>query len=208
MKRLKHPRYILFVAVAVLAFPFLRTAMPLAETVVAAFDAGVAAFVLSCVPLWRHGGQDHLREQAQRDDAGAVLLLFLTAVISAVILAAITQLALEKDVLALGDIVLLVGTLLASWIFANLIYAMHYARLYYAPNGSGQTGDGGLDFPGDEPPCFADFVNFAFVIGMTCQTADIAITRSGVRRVATFQGLFAFVFNLGVLALTVNVLAS
>jgi len=51
-------------------------------------------------------------------------------------------------------------------------------------------------------------VNFAFVIGMTCQTADISITSGAMRRVSTFHGLFAFAFNLGILALTVNVLAS
>jgi len=205
---LKHPRYALFLAVAALAFAVLRPALPLVEAIVAAFDAGVAVFVLSCVPLWRHGGPDAMRAEARRDDAGAVLLLFLTALVSAVILVAITQLALDKQRLGPGDVALLVGTLLASWIYANLIYALHYARLYYAPAGERKAAEGGLDFPGDEPPGFADFVNFAFVIGMTCQTADIDITRSGMRRVATFHGLFAFVFNLGVLALTVNVLAS
>jgi uncharacterized membrane protein len=51
-------------------------------------------------------------------------------------------------------------------------------------------------------------VNFAFVIGMTCQTADIEISECAMRRVSTFHGLFAFAFNLGILALTVNVLAS
>ena len=101
---------------------------------------------------------------------------------------------------------LLVSTLLASWTFANLVYAFHYARRYYS---AGTGGDyGGLDFPGDYEPAFADFVNFAFVIGMTCQTADITITHCAMRRISTFHGLFAFAFNLGILALTVNVLAS
>ena len=67
---------------------------------------------------------------------------------------------------------------------------------------------GGLQFPGDAAPGFSDFVNFAFVIGMTCQTADVNITGAHIRRVATFHGLFAFAFNLGILALAVNALAS
>ena len=43
---------------------------------------------------------------------------------------------------------------------------------------------------------------------MTCQTADVNITGAHIRRVATFHGLFAFAFNLGILALAVNALAS
>lgn len=42
---------------------------------------------------------------------------------------------------------------------------------------------------------------------MTCQTSDVDVTSVAMRRVATGHGLIAFFFNLGVLALTVNVLA-
>jgi len=96
-------------------------------------------------------------------------------------------------------------TLTASWTFTNLIFAFHYARLYYSPHEHGDHE--GLDFPGGCIPDFSDFVNFAFVIGMTCQTADITITKTEMRRISTFHGLFAFAFNLGVVALSVNVLA-
>lgn len=203
-----HPRYVLFLVVGALAYPLMRLAFGLTEGIVAAFDVAVLVFVASFVPLWRHGGPDRIRAEARRDDGGAVLLLGVTALISAVIFVAISQLALAKDALGPGDIALLVGTLAASWIFANLIYAMHYARMYYAPGGGSDGHEGGLDFPGDEEPAFPDFVHFAAVIGMTCQTADIDMTQSAFRRVALFHGLFAFVFNVGILALTVNVLAS
>ena len=96
---------------------------------------------------------------------------------------------------------------MASWTFANLSCAFHYARLYYSARKTGATAVG-LDFPGEHPPEFSDFVNFALVIGMTCQTADIAITDYRMRQVSTFHGMFAFAFNLGILALSVNVLAS
>lgn len=205
---IRHPRYVLFLGVGALAYPLLRQALDFTEGVVSAFDIAVLAFVASCVPLWRHGGPATIRAEAERDDGGAMLLLFLTALISGVILVAITQLALDKNALGFADIALLVGTLAASWIFANLIYAMHYARMFYAPGVGADRRGGGLDFPGDEEPGFPDFVHFAAVIGMTCQTADIAMTASEFRRIATFHGLFAFVFNLGILALTVNVLAS
>ncbi|WP_333605899.1 DUF1345 domain-containing protein [Novosphingobium sp.] len=204
-ERLKHPRYVLFLAVLMLSVPGCALIMRRGEALVAGFDLAVFAFLLSCVPLWRTGDAASMRRQAARDDIGEVALLLLTGLISTVVLAALAQLILEKNHLEAGGIALLIATLLASWTFTNVILAFHYARLYYSISEGGD--EKGLDFPGDCVPDFSDFINFAFVIGMTCQTADINITKTSMRRVATFHGLFAFAFNLGILALTVNVLA-
>lgn len=203
---MSHPRYLLFLAVLVVAGLVLSAFLATGQALVAGFDVAVLVFVLTCVPLWLRGDADAIRRQARRNDAGQIPLLLLTGLISTVVLVALSLLVSEKQNLNLGGIALLVCTLMASWTFANLIFALHYARLYYSPDDRGDHE--GLDFPGDGTPDFSDFVNFAFVIGMTCQTADIAITRSAMRRVSTFHGLFAFAFNLGILALTVNVLAS
>ena len=204
--RLPHIRYILFLAVCAIGLWPLSQVLPRIEAVIAAFDLAVIGFVLSCVPLWCHGSADIMRRQAKRDDAGQVLLLCLTALISTIILVALGTLVLANKALSGWEIALLVVTLLACWTFVNLIYAFHYARQYYARHEGADRK--GLDFPGDEIPGFADFVNFAFVIGMTCQTADIDITSASIRRVSTFHSLFAFAFNMGILALTVNVVAS
>ena len=53
-----------------------------------------------------------------------------------------------------------------------------------------------------------DFLYFAMVVGMTSQTADIAIASSRMRRLAMAQGIIAFAFNTTLLALTVNIAAS
>jgi uncharacterized membrane protein len=202
----RHPRYRIFLVVLVVASILLNFVVPPQEAVLVGFDAAVLAFVLSCVHLWNHGKPDVIRREALRDDAGQFLLLAITTLITAVILTALGTLILDKQDLDGVHIAILVATLLASWTFANLVYAFHYARLYYSPGAEGDHG--GLDFPGKGEAEFSDFVNFAFVIGMTCQTADIDITECAMRRVSTFHGLFAFAFNLGILALTVNVLAS
>ena len=57
-----------------------------------------------------------------------------------------------------------------------------------------------------DPPGYADFVYFSFTLGMTFQTSDVAITDAALRSVVTFHCLAAFVFNIGVLAFTINVL--
>lgn len=203
--RISHPRYLLFLGAFAVAGPAFTALLPGEEAVIAGFDLAVFAFAASCVPLWRSGNADVMRMQARRDDAGQFLLLVLSGLISAVVLAALSLLILDKGKLGVGGIALLVMTLIASWTFTNLIFAFHYARLYYLPR-EGKDHEG-LDFPGGCTPDFSDFVNFAFVIGMTCQTADITITETAMRRVSTFHGLFAFAFNLGILALSVNVLA-
>jgi len=203
--KVSHPRYLLFLAAFAVAGPALTLLLRTDEAVIAGFDLAVFAFAASCVPLWRSGHAEVMRRQARRDDAGQFLLLVLSGLISVVVLVALSLLILDKDKLGLGGIALLVVTLMASWTFTNLIFAFHYARLYYSPHDGGDHE--GLDFPGGCVPDFSDFVNFGFVIGMTCQTADITITKTAMRRVSTFHGLFAFAFNLGILALSVNVLA-
>ena len=52
----------------------------------------------------------------------------------------------------------------------------------------------------------ADFVYFAFTLGVALQTSDVVITSPGIRRVVTVHCVAAFFFNLGVLALAINVL--
>jgi uncharacterized membrane protein len=201
-----HPRYRIFLLALFLGSGLLSLVLRPEQAILTGFDVAVLIFVLSCARLWTHGTPDVIRREARRDDAGQFLLLVLTALISTVILSALGTLILDKQALKPGMIALLVATLLSSWTFANLVYAFHYARLYYSDVDGGDHA--GLDFPGDCEPEFSDFVNFALVIGMTCQTADIDITDGAMRRVSTFHGLFAFAFNLGILALTVNVLAS
>ena len=212
--QLHHKRYLLFLAVMAAALAPALAFAPWASALLIAFDVGVLAFILSCIPVWRHGGPDVLRREAQTNDIGGVGLLFITALISASVTGALSVLLVGKNSLSADEIALMVGTLIANWCFANLVYTFHYVRLYWSdspengPQGGQASELGGLDFPGGAAPGFSDFVNFAFVIGMTCQTADVNITSAQIRRVATFHALFAFAFNLGILALAVNTLAS
>lgn len=204
---IRHLRYLLFLALLVLTPWPLSTCMPPAQALIGGFDIAALVFILSVIPLWQDGSADIMRRQSERDDGGHIGLLALTAVLLLVMLSAVATLETQKDQLEIAMIALLVGSLVIAWFFANLVFAFHYAKLYYSALASG--GDRrGLDFPGDDEPVFADFVNFSFVLGMTCQTADIAITDQRLRRVSTGHGLLAFIFNLGVLAMTVNILAS
>ena len=64
-----------------------------------------------------------------------------------------------------------------------------------------------MRFPETQYPEFSDFFYFSFVIGMTFQVSDVEITLPRLRRIVTVHAILAFFFNLGVVALTINVLA-
>ncbi len=99
--------------------------------------------------------------------------------------------------------------LATSWLLIHTRYAFHYAHRYYVSGGGKHRKIlGGLNFPGGNPPDYFDFAYFSFVIGMTSQVSDIAITSRVMRRISLVHGLLSFAFNMGVLALSINIVAS
>jgi uncharacterized membrane protein len=96
-------------------------------------------------------------------------------------------------------------TIVSSWAFTHLMFALHYAHDYYVARAKGLPG--GLDFPGESAPDYGDFVYFSFVIGTSGQTADVSFTSKSMRRIGLVHCVLAFAFNTTVLALTINIAA-
>lgn len=204
-KTIAPPRFIAFVVISVIAFGIAILSAGWPQAALIGFDIGAAAFLLSCIPLLGHEA-DSMREAALRNDANRAGLLLIVAIVSLVVLVAIGVELADKDRMTALAIALIVGTLLIAWLFSNLIYALHYAHLFYSPK-SGRGGDrGGIDFPSDDDPDYWDFIYFAFTLGMTFQTSDIAITARTIRRTVIAHCFAAFIFNIGVLAFTINIL--
>jgi len=188
----------------------LATAAPLAlwmrwhEAVMAGFDIAAIAFLLSAAPLLDSQPQA-MRAKAAANDANRELMLLITAIVSLVVLVAVGVAVSQHGGPNGAVVALLLVTLLIAWLFSNLVYAMHYAHIFYrAAKGGGDCG--GLEFPDTAEPGYWDFLYFAFTLGMTFQTSDVSVTASGMRRTVLFQCLAAFLFNLGILAFTINVL--
>lgn len=199
------PRFILFVAVMAGAtyYAIHDLALGLRHGLMAGFDVAALLFFLSCIPLFGHEA-DRMRISACRNDANRAVLLLVTSAVMVVILAAIATELMQKEALKPLSLALIVGTLALSWFFSNFIYALHYAHLFYQ---EGPGGDWkGLEFPDTPEPDYWDFVYFAVCLGMTFQTSDVTIRHARMRRVVTLHCLLAFVFNLGVIAFTINVL--
>ena len=136
------------------------------------------------------------------NDANRAGLLILTVVTSTIILFAVVTEKLDKA--SPAAIALVLASLVLAWLFSNVIYALHYAHLYYRSEDQGRGDCGGIEIPGTKEPDYWDFFYFASCLGMTFQTSDVEITSAAVRRVVTGHCLAAFVFNLGVLAFTIN----
>lgn len=205
MTRLPHPRFVLFLVVLVAAGALMAPHLAPELAGILAFDLAAGVFVLSALPLWANDDPTGARGRAARDDGGRVLLMLVAVAVLGAILLALARLIGDPQPPGGRQFALVVGTLVLAWLFVNLVLAFHYAHQFYDQRGGQDAG--GIVFPGDEPPLFADFVYFAFTIGMTCQTADLNIAARRIRRVVTLHGLFAFFFNIGVLAMVLNVFA-
>ena len=99
---------------------------------------------------------------------------------------------------------LAIGTVVLSWTFTHTIFALHYAHAFYGEH----LRKSGLKFPDDDDPDYWDFVYFAFVIGMTFQVSDVAITHKSIRRLVVAHGALSFFFTAAIISVTVNIAAS
>lgn len=203
-KTVAPPRYVLFALLFPAAACVAGRWLPASRALLAGFDVASLAFLASLPPLFRRGEAEQMRAAAQANDANRGLLLAVTAAVMLVILYAVAnELHARSDPAAVA---LVIATLALAWLFSNIVYALHYAHLFYGGGDDEAGAAGKLDFPDCDEPDYWDFVYFAFTLGMTFQTSDVGIKSRHLRRVAIGHCLAAFVFNLGVLAFTINVI--
>ena len=84
------------------------------------------------------------------------------------------------------------------------LYALHYAHEYYRAGAVPGEHAGGLEFPGSGQPDYLDFASFSLTLGMTFQTSDVEISSRSIRRIVTAHSFAAFIFNIGLIAFTIN----
>jgi uncharacterized membrane protein len=151
---------------------------------------------------------EDIQHRAIAYDQGKAMVLVLSVLAAFASFAAIVvELAQAKVGGRLGQfhLVLATSTVMLSWAFVHVMFALRYAHDYYSPE-DGQISDA-LDFPGTKQPVYVDFLYFAFVIGCACATADVSIGSREIRMVAMTHGIIAFVFNTAIVALTINIAA-
>ena len=104
----------------------------------------------------------------------------------------------ERPVVAL----LALASVAMSWAGLHLMYAARYAYLFYMDE------PGGIDFNGDDPPAYRDFLYFSYNLGMTYQVSDTAVSNRTIRAVVLRHCLLSYLFGTVILATTINLIAS
>lgn len=209
--RVLHARPRIALAAAVLATA--AALLPIDDRIVrllVAWDLAVAAHLTMAGHLMRGATVGQIRARAAIEDegSGGVLVLTIGAALASLVAIAVLLGAphAADPTVHLRRLTLAVVTILLSWAFIHVVFALHYAHEYYGE--SGETTERHLRFPGDEDPDYWDFTYFSFIIGMTSQVSDVAIASRSMRRTATAHGITSFLFNLVLLSLTINVAAS
>jgi uncharacterized membrane protein len=171
---------------------------------IAAFDLAALAFLASCWNILAISDPREIERIARLNDGNRSVLLGVTAIVTAVLLIAVAAETVGGNPQPLTKW-LIVMTLIVAWLFSNTVYALHYAHMAYIEPPKGCAG---FRFPGTPEPVYWDFIYFAFTCGIAFATSDVEVTDQRIRKVVAFQCLAAFAFNIGVLAFTVNLLAS
>jgi uncharacterized membrane protein len=149
----------------------------------------------------------HTRERALSFDPPGMWLLTIMLLAVAASVAVIVMLLQQGRTLdqlpRILHLALGVISLAASWFLIHTLYAFHYAHRYY----QGELQSRGLYFPGRQDPDYRDFLYHSFVIGMTSQVSDVQVRSREMRRLTLVHGVLSFIFNMVVLALSINVIA-
>ena len=201
-----HARLWAAIAVGCVAYTVLPGSWRGITRALVGWDLGVAFYIALTAAMMARSPVSEIRKHSDAHDEGAFALMVLS------IAAALASLGAIFAELAQGDeaqrdawsYVLSIATVILSWTFIHTIFALHYAYDFY---GTGHRANG-LKFPDDGKPDYWDFIYFSFVIGMTFQVSDVAVTNKWIRRSVVAHGALSFFFTTTVVALTVNMAAN
>jgi len=177
--------------------------------VVAAGDVFFAAYLaLMAVVMLRLSTTD-LRSRAQYEDEGIFLVVLIVLAVIAVSAVSIMEVLRKSHGHSDLPLVLALAGVPLGWCTLHTLAAAHYAGLFYMPApGAPKDCSGavrrGLEFPAAAEPGIWEFVYFAFVVGMTAQTSDVAVAETKMRRAVLGHSVVSFFYNAAIIAMAVN----
>jgi uncharacterized membrane protein len=168
----------------------------------------LAVWIYLPLVLWMmlgKAGAVDVQRSARNLTEGIPVMLALAVLGALASLAAITlELQAAKQAHDSRYVLLALTTVSGSWLLLPVEFGLAYASLYHREGKAKH----GLEFPGDDgPPDYGDFLYFSITLAATSQTSDVVVSSRPIRRLVLLQALLAFVFNTGVLALSINILA-
>jgi uncharacterized membrane protein len=137
-------------------------------------------------------GRSHVTDTAVLVAAVASLVAVLVAVVTAG----------RHDAVAVAAVTLAVVDTILSWALVHTVFALKYARLYYA------GGDGGIVIDLDEPPAYSDFAYVAFTVGMSFAVSDTSLATTQIRKIGLGHALLSYGFGTVLIAVSVSLLTN
>jgi uncharacterized membrane protein len=204
-----HVRLVSCVIIGVMTawwLPTAATMQPITKIIIG-WNVGACLYLVLAARVMFWSSHERMRARALQQDEGRFLVL--TFVVMAALMCIgtiVAELAVVKELkgttryahMALAGL-----TMVSSWAFTQVMFALHYAHDYYIMEYRGEHG--GLAFPGGQAPDYGDFLYFASVIGTSGQTADVSFTSRKMRRTGTVHCVLAFFFNTTLVALSINI---
>jgi uncharacterized membrane protein len=208
-----HPQLTLSAAIGLGALLLLPPALRHSTRLLIAWNIGLIAYFILVASLIMQANHQAIRRRAQVLDEGRAMILMLSVLVATASFGAIiAELATVRnlhDGEKYWDIGLTLLTVMTSWLFLHLTFALHYAHDYYFADISTAEahvrGIRGLDFPGVNNPNYIDFIYFAYAIGVSFATSDVNVTKTNFRVMVLLHSIVAFFYNSFILALMVNI---
>jgi uncharacterized membrane protein len=176
--------------------------IPWPLTPLVAWDVAALTFVTWIwLRIWKMDAVATARHAEQEDPtrAAADLLVLTAAVTSLIAVGYVLVRAASSSGFVQG---LQAGfgaaSVVVSWSVVHTVYALRYARLYYAGV------DGGADFHQSTKPQYSDFAYLSFTVGMTFQVSDTELNETSFRATVLRHSLLSYLFGTVIVALTIN----
>ena len=205
-------RFIISLVLAVIVYLLMLSAdLDILVKAMIAWSVFALSYILTSGIVFFSQKPAQIRELSKQEDGSRLYVFSLIIFTSFASLVSVLLLMLSQNAKDTPQVVFIpvaVSCMLFSWIMVHTIFAFHYAHLYYGndTDDSGKHAEG-LEFPGEKKPDYIDFAYFSFVIGMTFQVSDTAVTSRSIRRLVLLHGLLSFGLNTFVVALTINLIA-
>ena len=203
-------RVAIVLALAVAASLLLAPWVSARILVLASWDVGALCFLGIGWVIVARTDETLTRVRAQLYDPSGFLIFLLVVFAASASVVAIGFLVGDIKELPFWPrtlrILLSVTALLLSWLLIHTLFAFHYARLYYSQPEGDDTHHRGLKFPDDDEPDYLEFLYYSFVVGMTSQVSDVAVLSRSMRRLTLIHGILSFVYNIAVLAMSINII--
>ncbi|SDY94169.1 Uncharacterized membrane protein [Collimonas sp. OK242] len=202
-----HPRLVIALLIGLAVWAILPQGSRLTQLLIA-WNAGVWIYLAMLWWMMARATSKQVKRRAAIEDENDTMILVIICIAAVSSIGAVVLGLTQAKAFLPGPKeirYLFTGmTVLGSWFMVGTIFALHYARLFYACSIDKLP----LRFPDDETnPDYWDFLYFSFTMAVAVQTSDVSIMTRPMRKIVLMQSILMFLFNSAILGLSINIAA-